>query len=470
MQNEKTIWQLVDQKGHIFETLSDRVWDVPETNFQEVFSCALHRKTLLEQGFRVKECAGGLKTAVMGESGKGGPVIAFLGEFDALPNLSQQANVFHAAPVIPDGNGHGCGHNLLGAGALAAATAVKDWLEQTGTPGTVRYYGCPAEEGGAGKVFMIRNGAFESVDCAISWHPFAFTTVCPPSSLANVCIDFVFTGRSSHAAMSPHLGRSALDAAELMNVGVNYLREHMLPTSRIHYAYINAGGKAANVVQSETRIRYMIRAEKLEDLFPLQKRVENIAHGAALMTETQVNIQVLSGMANLTPAPKLEKLLQHNIEELGPLQLSSTDYQYAQDIQATIPQTDIVSAYSMMEIPYQENVSIFNEVIPYRPYFTKNILGSTDIGDVSWIVPTVQLLATTMAVGTSLHSWQATAQGKSSLAHKGMLHAAKIMAATAINILENPHIIQNESQNIKNKNYKCVIPPTVMPPDSAKLV
>ncbi len=239
--NADAIWRLADAKAPEFFALSDRIWEMPELNYQEERSAAQHRAMLEEQGFRVTSGVAGLPTALVGEAGEGGPVIAILGEYDALPGLSQEAGVAEHRPLVEGGNGHGCGHNMLGSASLLAATAVKDWLAATGTPGRVRYYGCPAEEGGSSKGFMVREGAFDDVDIAICWHPSAFTAVSLPVSLACVEVEFTFHGRASHAAAAPHLGRSALDAVELMNIGVNYMREHMPASARVHYAYIDAG-------------------------------------------------------------------------------------------------------------------------------------------------------------------------------------------------------------------------------------
>ena len=281
MQNSEIIWELVDAKRQPFEALSDRVWGMPEIAYTEYGSVAEHIAMLKEQGFRITENVAGIPTAVMGEAGEGGPVIAILGEYDALPGLSQEANIAEPKPVEAGGHGHGCGHNMLGSAALLAATAVKDWLARTGRPGRVRYFGCPAEEGGAAKAFMVRAGAFDDVDVAISWHPASMTKVDDALSLANTRMDFQFTGRASHAAAAPHLGRSALDAVELMNVGVNYMREHAPSDARIHYAYLDAGGIAPNVVQASAKVRYAIRARDLAGMLELNERVKKIAEGAA---------------------------------------------------------------------------------------------------------------------------------------------------------------------------------------------
>src|ERR1700733_9125536 len=238
MRNTEEIWRLVDGHQDDFIALSDRVWEMPELCYTEFRSCAENTSMLEAKGFRVTSEVAGIPTAVMGEAGEDGPVIAILGEYDALPGLSQEAGVAQQKPLPGAGFGHGCGHNLLGSASMLAATAVKDFLATNGIKGRVRYYGCPAEEGGAAKGFMARAGAFSDVDIAISWHPSSFAGVNPANSLAHTRIDFSFTGRASHAAAAPHLGRSALDAVELMNVGVNYMREHMPSDARIHYAVL----------------------------------------------------------------------------------------------------------------------------------------------------------------------------------------------------------------------------------------
>src|SRR5215470_3597791 len=317
MQNSEKIWQLVDARKDDYEALSDRVWGMPEIAYTEYRSSAEHRTMLEEEGFRITENLAGIPTAVMGEAGEGGPVIAILGEYDALPGLSQVAGIAEPEELVPGGHGHGCGHNMLGSAALLAATAVKNYLAAQGYEGRVRYYGCPAEEGGSAKTFMVREGLFEDVDIAISWHPSSINRVDDAVSLANTRLDFTFRGRASHAAAAPHLGRSALDAVELMNVGVNYMREHMPPDARIHYAVLDAGGVAPNVVQGRAAVRYAVRARDLAGMRALIERVKKIASGAALMTETQVDVKVVSAVSNLLGNTPLEEAMQRQMERLG---------------------------------------------------------------------------------------------------------------------------------------------------------
>ncbi len=469
MRNTEEIWHLVDAKKDAFIELSDRVWGMPELLYTEVRSCAEHVDMLEKQGFRITRDVAGIPTAIMGEAGDEGPVIAFLGEYDALPGLSQESGVAEPRPVEAGGHGHGCGHNLLGAAALLAATALKDHLEKNGIKARVRYYGCPAEEGGAAKTFMVRAGAFEGVDAAITWHPFAWAGVQEADSLAMTRIDFSFTGRSSHAAAAPHLGRSALDAVELMNVGVNYMREHMPSDARIHYAYLNAGGIAPNVVQGEAKVRYAVRAHTLHEMFALIERVKKIAQGAALMTETSVQIQVLSATANLLGNTPLEQVMQSNFDRIGPVPFDETDRAFAREIQETLTPQAISSNYNRSGFAPRTDEALCEGIQPPIAERTGTpMLGSTDVGDVSWVVPTVQASGATLAVGTPAHSWQWTAQGKMPAAHKGMVHVAKVMAGTAVDLLAKPELIAAAKADLTARTaatpYACPIPADVAPP------
>ncbi len=407
--NSDTIWSTVEDKAPRFRGLSDRIWDHPETNYAEVRASVEHAAMLRQDGFATTTGLAGIPTAVMGEAGSGGPVIAFLGEYDALPGLSQAAGVARQEPLVARGAGHGCGHNLLGAGALLAAAAIKDWLAATGTPGRVRYYGCPAEEGGSAKGFLVRAGLFDDVDIAISWHPAPFVAVNPPISLACNELVFEFAGRAAHAAACPELGRSALDAVELMNVGVNYMREHMPQSARIHYAVTDTGGNAPNVVQAHAAVRYLIRARELDELHQLVARVRKIATGAALMTETEVRDRVVSGDANLIGNAPLERLMQAELERLGPPVFSAEDEAFAAEIQATLTPEDIRAAFARFGVPPAIGIALCDAVVPLGSG-TGTSVGSTDVGTVSWVVPTVQMRGATYAIGTPGHSWQLVAR------------------------------------------------------------
>ena len=466
MQNTEQIWRLVDAKQDGFIELSDNVWGTPELCYGEFQSCAQHTEMLEREGFRVTRNVAGIPTAVIGEAGEDGPVIAILGEYDALPGLSQEAGVAEQRPLPGNGFGHGCGHNLLGAASLLAASAVKDYLAANGIKGRVRYYGCPAEEGGAAKGFMARAGAFDDVDIAITWHPSAFSGVYEPVSLANTRIDFAFTGRASHAAAAPHLGRSALDAVELMNVGVNYMREHMPSDARVHYALLDAGGIAPNVVQAHAKVRYLIRARNLPELNRLIERVKKIADGAALMTETTVDKQVVSAVSNLLGNTPLEKAMHDNLQRLGPPPFDESDKAFAARIQATLSEEDIESSFRRAGMPLTDAV-LCDAIVPLDAK-SAPMMGSTDVGDVSWVVPTVQARGATYAIGTPGHSWQLTAQGKLPAAHKGLVHVAKVMAGTAVDALHDEVLIArakaDHQARVARTPYVCPIPEDVAPP------
>ncbi|NNF72437.1 MAG: amidohydrolase [Rhodobacteraceae bacterium] len=468
MQNSDVIWEKVDLHRSDMIDLSDRVFDMPETLYNEYRSAAEHKAMLEQKGFRITENVAGIPTAVVGEAGDEGPVIAILGEYDALPYLSQEPGVAEPRPIENGGNGHGCGHNLLGAAALLGATAVKDWLEENGIKARVRYYGCPAEEGGAAKTYMVRDGLFDDVDAAISWHPSTFTAVNRPVSLANTRIDFTFHGRAAHAAAAPELGRSALDAIELMNVGVNYLREHMPDGARVHYAYLDAGGVAPNVVQHKATVRQLIRAKDLPELLSIIERVKNIAAGAALMTGTTVEPKVFSGVSNLIGNRPLEEAMQAEMDRLGPIAFDDEDIAFAREIQKTLSKDDIAVSFRRCGMPPpDENMALCDFVAPLD-LPNKGGNGSTDVGDVSWAVPTVQARIATCAVGTVFHTWQTVAQGKTPTAHKGMVYAAKVMAATAKRLIEDPALrAQAKEQHaayLQKTPYVCPLPDEVAPP------
>ena len=470
MQNDEQVWRAIDARRDDYAAFSDRVWEMPEIAYTETRSVAEHLAMMEKEGFRIERGLAGIPTAVMGEYGEGGPVIAILGEYDALPNLSQEAGIAEHKEVEANGPGHGCGHNLLGAASLLAAAAVKDWLRENNLPGRVRYYGCPAEEGGAAKGFMARDGIFNDVDIAISWHPASFSGVNEAVSLANTRIDFTFHGRSAHAAAAPELGRSALDAVELMNVGVNYMREHMPDHARIHYAMLDGGGIAPNVVQSRAKVRYLIRARDLPELNMLVGRVRKIADGAALMTETRVETAVVSAVSNLLGNAPLERAMYDNFQRLGPPQFDDADKEYAAQIQATLSDADIAAAHRRHGLKVEQGKTLCDIIVPLENRGEGGV-GSTDVGDVSWAVPTVQARGATCAIGTPFHSWQLTAQGKSSAAHKGMVHVAKVMAGTAVDALRDPALIARAKAEFEErtggKPYASPLPPDLAPPIKA---
>lgn len=426
----------VERKAPDHIALSDRVWETPELNYEERQSSRLHAEMLRRNGFTVSEGTAGLPTALLGEAGTSGPVIAFLGEYDALPALSQQAGRAERMPVAHGANGHGCGHNMLGAASLLAAAALGDCLREAGLEGRVRYVGCPAEEGGSGKSFLVKAGLFDDVDAALCWHPSAFTGLIEANSLACLEAEFAFEGRASHAAMAPQDGRSALDAVELMNVGVNYLREHMPVSARVHYAVVDTGGTAPNVVQPHARVRYIVRGATLEEMWSLFARVCEVARGAATMTETSVTWKQLSGEANLVGNPTLEALMLDTLTHLGAPPFDDEDRVFAAEIGRTFPDGQIDRDYRRNGLCRRDGEVLCTEVSPRQPHVQG--YGSTDVGTVSWVVPTVQCKVACYAAGTPGHSWQLVAQGKSGAAHKGLVHAAKAMAGLAFRLLAEP--------------------------------
>ncbi|SEG81887.1 M20 family metallopeptidase [Bosea lathyri] len=464
--NEDRIWTIVDAKAPAYFGLSDRIWDKPELNYQEFHAAAEHTAVLEREAFAVSSGIAGIPTAVMGEAGAGGPVIAILGEYDALPGLSQRAGVAQQDPIVTGGSGHGCGHNMLGSAALLAAASLKQWLAENNIPGRVRYYGCPAEEGGSSKSFMVKAGTFDDVDIAISWHPATFTGVTEAVSLACVELEFTFNGRASHAAAAPELGRSALDAIELMNIGVNYMREHMPSTARVHYALVDGGGIAPNVVQARAVVRHLVRARTLHDMWSLVERVKKIADGAALMTETTVESKQLSGEANLVGNAPLESLMHRNLMRLGGPGFDETDKPFAAEIQKSIPSQDIEASYGRHGLAVSDEPLSNDVYLPGR-VLTESV-GSTDVGTVSWVVPTVQCRVACYAVGTPGHSWQLVAQGKAPAAHKGIALAAKAMAGVAKDIFADPDLLKaakTEFDVFRAKNdFNNPVGPDTAPP------
>ncbi len=456
--NKQSALELLDRRAEFLFSVSDAVWDHPETDYTEEQSSAILKQALEQEGFTICSGLDGIPTAFSGTYGNGAPVIGILGEFDALPGLSQKAGVTRQEPLVKGGNGHGCGHNLLGAGSLSAAIAVKEYLKENQCSGTVIYFGCPAEEGGSAKAFLAKDGVFGQVDAALSWHPNQFNGVWAFSSLANVRVHYAFKGISAHAAASPHLGRSALDALELMNMGVQFLREHIIPEARVHYAITNTGGDAPNVVQAEAEAVYLIRAPKNRQVKEIYERVNQIAKGAAMMTGTEVSIHLEKGCSNILVNNTLEEVIYQNLKSIELPHYTQEEISFARAVQDTIENR--VSLADRLERSYgakgrqlgaeYDKVGINRFILPYQPS-EKALSGSSDVGDVSWVCPTSQLIAATCAGGTVEHSWQMVAQGKSSIAHKGMLYAGKVLAGTAIDLLENPDLVRSAKSEFQRR-------------------
>ncbi|MBS0292053.1 MAG: amidohydrolase [Proteobacteria bacterium] len=448
--------------------LADQIWALAELRYAETASARLHMEALAASGFRVTADVAGIPTAFMAEWGDAGPVIAFLGEYDALSGLNQQSGALVCTPSVdsPGLAGHGCGHHLLGTSAHFAAIALQAHLLASGEKARVRYYGCPAEEGGSGKTFMARAGVFDDVDVALTWHPASFTGVFSQSTLANIQAKFIFHGKASHAAHSPHLGRSALDAVELMNVGVNYLREHMPPSARVHYAVTDSGGLSPNVVQARAEVLYLIRAARNDEAADLYARVQNVARGAALMTDCQVEIVFDKACSNLLQNRTLNQVLYERLQAEGALAVDAGTQAQAGDFQATLSSDEIDAVSRPLSSVLRGKVpKVFEGVAPYDPQVDDILFGSTDVADVSWIAPTAQAWVACYAFGTPMHSWQMVSQGQSTLAHAGMVRAARVLAGTAIELVRRPELIAQAKAELlerrQGKPYACPIPADV---------
>ena len=468
----------IDRDKALFTAASDQIWETPETAFLEYKSMETLCDLLAKEGFEVEKNVANIPTAFTGRFGHGKPVIGFLGEFDALSGISQVAGCIEKKALVEGGNGHGCGHNLLGVGSVAAAVAVKEYLEKNDKEGTVVFYGCPGEEGGSGKAFMARDGVFDEVDFAVSWHPSTVNEVWVGSSLANYQVIYRFYGISSHAAGSPEKGRSALDAVALMNTGVQYLREHVIQEARIHHAITNTGGFSPNVVQPYAEVLYLIRAPKNPQVKEIFERINDIAKGAALMTGTTMEMEFVKACSNLVDNTTMQEVMYKNFLEIERDPYTEEEMQFINDIFATLK-------YSGLDIPamlakYEKSHKAEAEAIltPFRNAAVNDfivplvdaeipIAGSTDVGDVSWVCPTVQAKVVCEVAGTPGHSWQLTSQMKSSFAHKGMLWAGKVMAATAIDMYESPETIEaakkEHDARLGGSKYECGIPKDIIP-------
>ena len=465
---------VIDRQADFFRELADEIWDHPELSLKEFRAADLYCRKLRALGFEVTEKLCGIETAFCGRFGSGKPVIGILGEFDALSGLSQEAGSTEAKPLIPGGNGHGCGHNLLGVGSLAAACAVKEWLEKTGRPGTVIFFGCPGEEGGAGKAFMAREGLWKKLDAALCWHPSDVNQVKTGTNNSSIQVLYRFRGKAAHAAGDPYNGRSALDAVELMNIGVQFLREHMTDDCRIHYAITDAGGVSPNVVQANASVLYMVRANKVADSVKLQARVDDIARGAALMTGTDFERVFIDGTAELLPNFCIEDALYRNLEEIGVPAYTEEDRRLASALKASYPGSGIAGVYGIRDPEIEKTLrrlsgngeKAINDFIPPLYSTTAFSPGSTDVGDVSWLTPTSQIETVCWPAGVPGHSWQIVACGKSELAHKGMFLAAKVLAGTAVDLLSDGELLARARAEFEERSaegYVCPIEENAVP-------
>jgi aminobenzoyl-glutamate utilization protein B len=455
----------IDEQQSDLIDLAQRIWELAEVGLREDRSAALQSAFLRQHGFSVTLGVAGMPSALVATWGEGAPVIGFLGKYDALPGLSQEP-VPYQKPIREGGSGHGCGHNLLGVGSLAAAVALSRQLRAEGLGGTVRYYGCPAEETLIGKVFMAKHGLFKDLDAAISWHPAPLNSVWYSNYLAVNSVRFVFRGRPANAASDPQLGISALDAAELMNIGANYLREHMIPEARIHYVTLR-GGTEPNIVPPYAEVWYYVRAPRRQDVEELYERLLKIAEGACLMTGAALEVKFQSGCYGYLPNPIVTDLLYQSLLEIGAPKFSEGEKDFAKELEKsfTTGQKEAVMK-SFGAPPEYFDLSLHEEVVP--PFEKGYTPGSTDVGDVSWITPTGQLYAACMVVGTLGHSWQKTACCGMSIGHKGMLVASKAMALAGYRLITRPELLEDAKKAFLKatggKPYVSALPEDMMAP------
>ena len=429
----------LNAKEEFYAAQALKIWGYAEVGYKEVQSSALLQKMLADAGFKIEPGVAGMPTAFTASFGTGKPVIGILGEYDALPGLAQEATT-EQKPIIGQRAGHACGHHLFGVASAAAAIEVKNWLIATRKSGTIRFFGTPAEEGGSGKVYMVREGLFNDVDAVINWHPGDGNDASAGGSLANKTGKFRFYGTASHAAVAPERGRSALDAVEAMNIMTNMMREHVSEKTRIHYV-ITRGGEAPNVVPAFAEVYYYVRHPKRNEVKETWDRLTRIAQGAAMATDTRVEIEVTGGVYDLMPNQTLAAVMGKNLTEVGGVRYSASDKEFALKIQKTLP----------------GNVPSLDQALNIAPSKKATEAGSTDVGDVSWIVPTVGLSAATWVPGTPPHSWQAVAAGGTPIGTKGMMVAAKSMALTATDLFSDDMLIQNAWKELKSsvgENFK----------------
>lgn len=435
-QLEADVLKSLDQSKEEYIDIAQSIWNFAELGYQERESVHLLQKTLANAGFEVTSKVADIPTAFIATYGSGEPIIGILAEFDALPGISQTANPFREKHDSGE-NGHACGHHLFGTASIAAAITVKEWLQKSGNQGTIRLYGTPAEEGGAGKVYMVRAGLFDDVNAVLHWHPSDHNSADAASSLANKSAKFRFYGVASHAAIAPENGRSALDGVEAMNYMVNLMREHVSSDSRIHYV-ITSGGKAPNVVPEFAEVFYYARHPQMDVARDNFERIVKAAEAAAMGTGTRMEYEVIHGSFNLMPNEVLGRLVHKNLEESSGFSYTEEELAFAEKIKETLPKR------------MQQDFTSTTEVKPFN-IIEKGAGGSTDVGDVSWVVPTAGLRTATWVPGTTAHTWQAVAAGGMSIGHKGMMLAAKTITKSAIDLFEDPSIIERAQQELNQR-------------------
>jgi aminobenzoyl-glutamate utilization protein B len=455
---KETAWNWIDENRDLLTSISDKIWEYAEYGLCEEKSSKLHAKTLEDHGFKVKLGVAKMPTAILAEKGEGKPIIATMGEYDALPGISNK-KVPRKEPLIEGGMGHGCGHNIHGTTALAAALATSYTMDKHGIKGTIRFYGTPAEETAGGKGYLVNAGLFDDVDAALSHHPGYFNLASLQSTNVTSGARFHFHGKTSHAASSPESGRSALDAIELMNVGVNYLREHIIPEARIHYV-IEEGGGQPNVVPDYARSWYYIRAPERDLLEPIKKRVMKIAEGAALMTDTRLEAEMSQGGYHKIPNKILSEIVTENMRDVGPPEYSENELEFAAEIAKSFPLEDRVTMLRKKRVPdwekYVDQDIITNIFDPWDD--GTHSPGSTDVSIVSWVTPTMEFGTACNVNGAPGHSWQLVACSGTGIGHKSLIFASKTMAGSIIDLMTNQELIEKareeQTKRLKGKKYE----------------
>ncbi len=465
---ESLVLELIESRKDRFIEISDEIWNYAELGLREFKSSKLLANELLANGFNVEMGVAGMPTAFVATWGRGKPVIGIMGEYDALPGLSQKV-VPRKEPLKPGAPGHGCGHNIHGTSGMAAALAVKEVMRELGIGGTIKFFGTPAEENFSGKVYMVRDGLFDNVDAVISHHPSDMNSASLMSSLAVKSARFHFYGVASHAAASPEEGRSALDAVELMNVGVNYLREHVIQEARIHYI-VERGGEQPNIVPDYARSWYYVRAPEVDQMEKVYNRVLDIAKGAELMTGTKLKVELIDAMYNVIPNKPIAERVVENMRNVGIPPLTEDERKFAEEMARTIPREVKENRLRKSKRPGWENLleKLIDDEIPDPWGDGDYMMGSTDVGDVSWKAPALEFSTAAWVLGTPFHSWQSTAQSGSPLAHRSLIFAAKVMALTALDLMTDHDLLERTKEDhrrrLRGRVYRPLIPPDRKPP------
>ena len=466
--SKKKAWDWIDEHREEFIDVSDEIWEYAEYGLCEDKSSRLVAEKLREHGFRVEHGVAGMPTAIYAEWGEGKPVIAAQGEYDALPGISNKL-VPWKEPLVEDGMGHGCGHNVHGTSALAAAIAVRYVLEEKGLEGTIRFYGTPAEENFGGKVYMAMEGLYDDVDACISHHPSSMNVASLSSSNATNSARFHYYGKTAHAAGNPEMGRSSLDAVELMNIGVNFLREHVIEKARIHYV-IEEGGGQPNVVPDYARSWYYIRAPRRDQVDPLFERIKKIAEGAALMTGTELKIDHDGGLYNVIPSRALSEVVTANMREVGAPEYTEEELEFAAKIAESFPKKSKIDGLRKRKVPDWEkyvDVDLVTDILdPWDEGETS--AGSTDVADVSWVTPAIEFSTACNVLGAPGHSWQFVACSGSSIGHKSLMFAAKTMAGSILDLMTKPELLEKikaeHEKRLEGQTYEPVGDPDRKPP------